>query len=178
MTSSDEKIKELEKRIEALESAMPKDQVSIVLFSGELDRALAAFIIATGAAAMGMKVTMFFTFWGYGAIKKQTLYAGKDWMSKLLAAMSPSVPSQLPLSKMHFWGLGTLMMKEKMKEKNVSSLEDLIKMAQDLGITMISCEMTKDLMNIQDAELIDGLESGGVGAFLGEAIHGRLTLFI
>lgn len=178
MTTAEERIKELEKRIEALESAMPKDQVSIVLFSGELDRALASFVIATGAAAMGMKVTMFFTFWGFAAIKKQTIYKDKDWMSKLLAGLTPGGPSHLPLSKMHFWGLGTLMMKERMKEKNISSLDDLIKMAQDLGITMIACEMTQDLMNIQDAELIGGLEHGGVGAFLGEAMHGRLTLFI
>lgn len=168
----------LEKRLEALEERQAKDQVALVVFSGELDRAMAAFIIATGAAAMGQKVTMFFTFWGLSILRKQKIYAEKDWPSQMMTLLSSSNASDLPLSKMHFWGIGTKIMQEKMRMKNIASLEDLIKLAQDLGIVLIACEMTRDLMNIQNEELISGIESGGVGAFLGEALQSRLNLFI
>lgn len=176
--TTEEKLLDLEKRISALEERQSKDQVAIVLFSGELDRAMASFIIATGAAAMGQQVTMFFTFWGLNVLRKQKIYAEKDWLSKMMTLMAPSGASHLPLSKMNFWGAGTKMMIQKMQSKNVSTLEDLIKLAQDLGVVLIACEMTRDLMNIRNEELISGISSGGVGAFLGEALHSRLTLFI
>ena len=174
----DEKLKELEKRIAALEERQFKDQVSIILFSGDLDRALSAFIIATGAAAMGQQVSIFFTFWGLDVMRKQKIYENKDWLTRLLTLMAPSGADHLHLSKMDFWGVGTSLMKGKMADKNISSLEELIKMAQELGVVMIACEMTRELMNIRDEELIEGMKPGGVGTFLGEALHSRLSLFI
>ena len=176
--SIEQKLSDLEKRLASLEEKQPKDQVALVVFSEELDRAMAAFIIATGAAAMGQHVTMFFTFWGLNILRKQNLYANKDWMSRMMTLMAPSGAKHLPLSRMNFWGIGTKMMNKKMQEKNVTTLEDLIKIAQDLGVTLVACEMTRDLMNIQNEELIANVESGGVGAFLGEALHSKLTLFI
>lgn len=174
----EEKIAGLEKRIKILEEAQTKDQVALVIFSEDLDRAMAAFIIATGALAMGQKVTMFFTFWGLNVLRKNKTYTDKDWFSRMITFMSPAGAMDLPLSRMNYWGVGAKLMTERMHQKNVSSLEDLIKLAQDLGIVLIACEMTKDLMNIHDDELISGLESGGVGAFLGEALDSRLTLFV
>lgn len=174
----EEKLAELEKRLKSLEEKQTKDQVALVVFSEDLDRAMAAFIIATGAMAMGQKVTIFFTFWGLNILRKKKTYAGKDLFSRMMTLMSPSGPMDLPLSKMNYWGIGAKLMIGRMHEKNVSTLEDLIKLAQELGVTLIACEMTKELMNIHDEELISGLESGGVGAFLGEALYSRLTLFV
>lgn len=174
----DAKIIELEKRVAALEAKVAKDQVAIVVFSAELDRALAAFIIATGAAAAGQKVTLFFTFWGLDILRKKKIYADKDWMSQMMTLMAPSGATHLPLSKMNFWGIGTKMMAKKMKDKNIASLSDLIKIAQELNVSFVACETTRELMNVHMEELIEGVESGGVGAFLGEALESRLTLFI
>lgn len=174
----EEKLLDLESRLATLEKKQSKDQVTLVVFSEDLDRVLAAFIIATGAAAIGQKVTMFFTFWGLNSLRKQKIYAEKDWLSRMMTLMAPAGASDLSLSKMHYWGVGTKLMTQKMQKKNVASLEDLIKVAQDLGVQMIACEMSKDLMNIHDEELISGVESGGVGAFLGDAIESRLSLFI
>ncbi len=176
--SVEERLKEMEKRLAALEENQAKDQVALVVFSQELDRAMAAFIIATGAAAMGQKVTMFFTFWGVNILRKQKVYAKKDWLSQMMTLMAPSGASHLPLSNMNFWGIGTKLMTQKIKEKKFQTLEDLIQLAHDLGIVLIACEMSRDLMQIGMEELIPGLESGGVGAFLGEALQSRLTLFI
>ncbi len=173
-----EKLIAFEKRLEALEEKQAKDQVALVVFSEDLDRAIAAFIIATGAAAMGQKVTMFFTFWGLNILRHKKTYAGKDWFSRMMTLMSPAGAENLPLSKMNYWGVGTKLMMGRMREKNVSSLADLIKLAQDLGVELVACEMTKELMNIHDEELISGLESGGVGTFMGEALDSRLALFI
>ncbi|HAB98912.1 MAG TPA: hypothetical protein DCE71_03720 [Parachlamydiales bacterium] len=175
--SLEQKVTDLEKRQAAQEKKQAKDHVALVVFSEELDRAMAAFIIATGAAAVGQKVTMFFTFWGLNILRKQKIYAGKDWMSRMMTLMAPSGASHLSLSHMNFWGIGTKMMMMKMKEKKVATLQDLIQTAQDLGVNLIACEMTRDLMNIKDEELINQVGSGGVGSFLGEALQSRLTLF-
>lgn len=172
------KLLDLEKRLKALEAKQAKDQVALVVFSGELDRALAAFIIATGAAASGQKVTLFFTFWGLDILRKKKTFSHKDWMSQMMTLMAPNGASHLSLSKMNFWGIGAKMMAKKMKDKHIASLADLIKIARDLNVTFIACETTRELMNVQMDELIDGVESGGVGAFLGEALESRLTLFI
>ncbi len=169
---------ELEKRLKELEGKQTKDQVTLVIFSEDLDRLMAAFIIATGALAMGQKVTMFFTFWGLNVLRKTKTYAGKDLFARMMTIMAPSGAAHLPLSRMNYFGAGAKLMKWRMGQKNVTSLEDLIKLAQELGIVLIACEMTKELMNIHDEELISGWESGGVGAFLGEALDSRVTLFV
>ncbi len=172
------KIQELEERIKRLEENAPKKKVSIVVFSGDLDRCLAAFIIATGAVSMGIETTMFFTFWGLNVLRKKKEYTGKEFLNKMMTLISPGGPHQLPLSKMHFFGMGTRMMKKKMADKNVTSLEDLIEIAQELGVEMIACEMTRDLLHYKETEILEGVEVGGVGTFLGEALESKTTLFI
>lgn len=176
--TSEERIAALEQRVARLEESQPDDQISMVVFSGELDRVLAAFVIATGAAAMGQKVRMFFTFWGLNAVRKEKTLDGKGFFEKMMAIMSPGNTRELPVSKMNFFGVGATMLRTMMAQKSVSSLEDLIGTARDMGVEMIACEMSRDVMGIQDRELIDGLESGGVATFMADAVRSRVTLFI
>lgn len=168
----------LERRLEEMEEALPEDRVSLVVFSGDLDRVIAAFIIATGAAALGQQVSMFFTFWGYNAIREKRVLEGKGFLEKLMALMSPSGSRGLPLSRMNYFGAGSRMLRAMMKRKDVASLEDLMATAREMGVTMIACDMSRDLMGIRDDELIDGLEPGGVGSFLADGLDSRITLVI
>jgi peroxiredoxin family protein len=155
-----------------------EDRVTIVVFSGDLDRVLAAFIIATGAAAMGQQASMFFTFWGLSVIKKDTSFEGKTVLQKMMAMMSPGSSEGLPVSKMNYFGVGAKMLRAMMKQKNVSSLEDLISLARQMGVRMIACEMSRDVMGIKESELAPGLECGGVATFLGDALTSRAAFFI
>lgn len=172
------RVEDLEKRLKALEQQAAEDRVTIIVFSGDLDRVLASFIIATGAAAMGQQVSMFFTFWGLSALKKDTELAGKSVFQKMMALMSPGSSQGLPVSKMNYFGVGAKMLRSMMKDKNVSSLEDLIALARELGVRMIACEMSRDVMGIKESELMGGLECGGVATFLGDALKSRASLFI
>lgn len=174
----EERLAALEAKLTALEEKLPEDRVSLVVFSGELDRALAAFVIATGAAALGQQVSMFFTFWGLNVLKKKRSLSGKKLMEKMMALMSPAGSQNLPVSTLNFFGVGAKMLRTMMREKNVSSLEDLMQMARDLGVRMVACEMSRDVMGIKDEELIGGLEYGGVASFWGDALKSRATLFI
>lgn len=174
----EERIRQLEARLEELESRVPEDRVSIVVFSGDLDRVLAAFVIATGAAALGQNVSMFFTFWGLNALRRKKVVSGKKFGEKLMALMSPDSSSGLPLSRMNFFGIGAKMMRSMMQEKKVSSLEDLMQMASDLGVRIVACEMSRDVMGIADEELREGVEFGGVATFMGDALRSKVTLFI
>jgi peroxiredoxin family protein len=178
MQALEERIRELEKRLAELETRAPDDRVSIVVFSGDLDRVLAAFVIATGAAAMGQQVSMFFTFWGLSVLKKDTQLGGKTVFQKMMAVMSPASSQSLPVSKMNYFGVGAMMLRSMMKEKNVSSLEEFIAMARDMGVRMIACEMSRDVMGIAESEMVSGIESGGVAAFLGDSLKSRTSLFI
>lgn len=173
-----ERLSSVEQRVENLEETQPEDQVALVVFSGDLDRVLAAFVIATGAAALGQQVSMFFTFWGLSVLKKDSNLAGKGLFEKMMAVMSPSGSAQLPVSKMNYFGVGAKMLRQMMKDKNVSSLEEMIDMAKEMDVKLLACEMSKDVMGIQDDELMDGLESAGVAAFLGESLRSRTNLFI
>jgi peroxiredoxin family protein len=173
-----EKVRDLEKRLVALEERAPEDRVALVVFSGDLDRVLAAFIIATGAASMGQQVSMFFTFWGLSVLKKSTELSGKTLFQKMMAVMSPGSSRGLPVSQMNYFGVGAKMLRSMMKEKNVSSLEDMISLARELGVRMIACEMSRDLMGIKESELVGGLECGGVATFLADSLKARTSLFI
>ncbi len=177
-TSLESRVAALTARLAEVEAKLPEDRVAIVVFSGDLDRVLAGFILATGAAAMGQQVTMFFTFWGYGALRRQKRLAGKTLAQKMMAVMSPSGSQSLPVSRMNYFGVGARMLRGMMKEKNVASLEDLMAMARDLGVQIVACEMSRDVMGIEDDELVPGLEAGGAAAFLGQALRSRVTLFI
>jgi peroxiredoxin family protein len=174
----EDRLLDFEKRLAYVEGQVAEDRVALVVFSGELDRVLAAFVIATGAAAMGQQVSMFFTFWGLSVLKKDNELAGKTLFQKMMAVMSPDSSKGLPVSKMNYFGVGAKMLRSMMKEKNVSSLEDMISLARELGVRMIACEMSRDVMGIGQSELVDGLECGGVASFLADSLKARTSLFI
>ena len=155
------------------------DGKTIIVFSGDLDKVLASFIIANGAAAMGRPVTMFFTFWGLNALRKADKQAVKKTLiESMFGGMMPRGAGKLKLSNMNMGGMGTAMIKKVMKDKHVDSLEDLIKHAQSAGVRLVACTMSMDLMGIREEELIEGVELGGVGAYLGDAEESNVNLFI
>jgi peroxiredoxin family protein len=176
-----ERIGTLEQRVAELEDAPAQDienNLSMVVFSGDMDKAIAAFIIATGAAAVGMDVSMFFTFWGLSAVKKQKIYSGKNMIEKAFTAALPAGTTQLGLSKMNFFGAGASIMRKLMKDHEVTSLSEMVEMAQEMGVKMTVCDMSRELLGVRDDELIDGLEMGGVAAFMGDAARSKVSLFI
>lgn len=159
--------------------ALP-ESAALVCFSNDLDKMLAAFIIATGMATLGCKVSMFFTFWGLNVLRKENPPSvTKDLLSKMFGFMMPRGARKLALSKMHMGGMGTAMMKHVMAQKNVSSLPDLISKARELGIKFIACDMAMDVMGIQREELLDSVdEVAGVASFAALAKDSGTTLFI
>jgi peroxiredoxin family protein len=176
-----ERLAALEARLATLEAA-PAQQVenrlAMVVFSGDLDKAIASMIIATGAAAMGLEVSMFFTFWGLNLVKKQKKFAGKNVLEKGFTAMLPAGTASLGLSQMNFFGAGAKIIRKLMRDHEVASVEELMEMARDMGVRMVVCDMSRELLGVHDDELIDGLEVGGVATFLGDATRARATLFI
>lgn len=152
---------------------------TLIVFSGDFDKVLASFIIANGAASMGRPVTMFFTFWGLNALRKSDKKnVKKPFIDAMFGKMMPKGTKKLKLSKMNMAGMGTAMMKKVMKDKNVNSLEDLMKQAMDQGIKLIACTMSMDVMGITKEELIDGVEFAGVASYLGDAEESNVNLFI
>lgn len=152
---------------------------TIVVFSGDLDKAIASFIIANGAAAMDRKVTMFFTFWGLNILRRSNkVKVKKNLIEKMFGKMMPKGSDKLGLSRMNMGGMGAFMIKGIMKKKNVSSLSELIESAIKQNITIIACQMSMDLMGIRQEELIDGVEIGGVATYLGAAENADTNLFI
>ena len=160
-------------------NVVEKNGATLVVFSGDLDKAIASFIIATGAASMGKEVTMFFTFWGLNILKsKHKPSVAKDTMEKMFDIMLPGHPGKLPLSQMNMMGMGPAMIKQIMKKHNVDDLETLIKNAIDMGVKVVACSMSMDLMGIKKEEFIDGVEIGGVASYLGATEDSGLNLFI
>lgn len=160
-------------------SAIAKDNKTLIVFSDDLDRALASFVIANGAAATGKKVSIFFTFWGLNVIKKEKKPAvRKDFMGKMFGMMLPSSSKKLGLSQMNMGGIGSKMMRSIMKNKNVDSLESLMQQALDNGVEFIACSMSMDVMGIKKEELIDNITIGGVAAYLDRAENANVNLFI
>ncbi len=174
-------VKLLEAQLKQLQERQAKDQISIIVFSGDLDKVLAAMIIATGARAMDMEVKMFFTFWGTAMLRDKNKTAkGKDFMSKMFGMMLPKGSTKLKLSKMNMGGMGTDMMKNLMKKKHVASLEELVETAGELGVEINICQMSMDLMGFKKEEMIDYpyLKYVGVGTYLSDADESRVQLFI
>jgi CoA-disulfide reductase len=152
---------------------------TMIVFSGDLDKAIASFIIANGAAAMGRKVTMFFTFWGLNILRKHNkVKVKKSLLESMFGMMMPRGSRRLGLSKMNMGGMGGKMIRYIMNKKNVSSLEDLIEQAKAQGVRIVACSMSMDVMGIKEEELIDGIEIGGVATFLGAAESADTNLFI
>lgn len=150
-----------------------------VVFSNDLDRAMASLIIANGAAAAGMEVTLFYTFWGLSLLRKPNAPpVDKNIVERMFGMMLPKGGSGLTLSKMHMAGMGTMMMKQVMKSKNVTPFTELLKAAMDNGVKMVACTMTMDIMGLKQEELLDGVELGGVAAYVGELAQSRAGLFI
>jgi peroxiredoxin family protein len=181
MQNIEEQLAALQSRIDVLDKKAPDDKLSMIVFSGDLDKALASFIIATGAVAMGLEAVMFFTFWGTPLLRaKNKKVGGKDTMGKMFGTMLPKGTSDLKLSKMNMAGMGTAMMKSLMKKKNVASLEQMLEMAEELGVKIYVCEMSMDLMGFKREEMIEykDLTFCGVAKFMEEANNSRIQLFI
>jgi NADPH-dependent 2,4-dienoyl-CoA reductase/sulfur reductase-like enzyme/peroxiredoxin family protein/rhodanese-related sulfurtransferase/TusA-related sulfurtransferase len=171
-------VKGAEKKEEKGTVAMTQDK-TMVIFSGDLDKAIAAFIIANGAASMGHKVTMFFTFWGLNILRKDNApKVKKTLIEKMFGFMMPRGADKLTLSQMHMAGMGTAMIKGIMKKKNVASLPELIQSALDNGVVIEACQMSMDLMGIQKEELIDGIKTVGVATFIHASDESNATIFI
>ena len=155
------------------------DNKNIIVFSGDLDKALASFIIANASAAMGRKVSMFFTFWGLNILRKpEKVKVRKNAIAKMFGFMMPRGAKKLGLSNMNMGGMGAFMIKKIMKDKNVQSLQEMIKTAMDSGVELIACTMSMDLMGLQLDELIDGVKPGGAAAMLANAEESDMSLFI
>ena len=158
---------------------MSENKKTIIVFSGDLDRAMASFIIANGAAAMGNEVAMFFTFWGLNILRKpEKIRTKKGFLEAMFGWMMPRGAGKLGLSKMNFGGIGAIMMKSVMKQKQVNTIQELLESARALGVKMIACTMSMDVMGFKEEELIDGLEFAGVATYLGEADEANVNLFI
>lgn len=157
----------------------PADDATMVVFSGDLDKALASFVIAQGAQAMGKQVTMFFTFWGLNIIRKPDAPAvEKAGIERMMGMMMPKHAGELPLSNMNMAGAGQKMMKKVMKDKQVDALETMMAKAQAAGVRMIACTMSMDIMGIKKEELLDDIDYGGVASYLGATDGANLNLFI
>ncbi|MBP5428630.1 MAG: DsrE/DsrF/DrsH-like family protein [Clostridia bacterium] len=152
---------------------------TFVVFSGDLDKTIAAFIMANGAAAMGRKVTIFFTFWGLNILRRtDKVKVKKPFIEKMFGIMMPRGTKKLGLSRMNMGGMGAKMIRSIMKRKGVSSLEELIESAKAHGVRLVACQMSMDIMGIRKEELIDGVDLGGVSTFLGSGEQSDMSLFI
>ncbi|MCM3542399.1 DsrE/DsrF/DrsH-like family protein [Priestia megaterium] len=156
-----------------------KKRTTIVLFSGDYDKAMAAYIIANGAAAYDHEVTIFHTFWGLNALRKEEMVPlKKGFLEKMFGKMMPRGADKMGLSKMNFAGMGPKMIKNVMKKHNALTLPQLIEMAQEQDVKLVACTMTMDLLGLQEKELLDNIEYAGVAAYLADAEDGNVNLFI
>ena len=156
-----------------------RPEKTMIVFSGDLDKAIAAFIIANGALAMGDKVNMFFTFWGLNMLRRSTRQSkGKDFLSRMFGRMMPRGSKRLGLSQMNFAGAGPKLIRYIMNKKKIASLEELIISARENGATLTACQMSMDVMGIKAEELIDGVEIGGVATMLNDNDRSNMNLFI
>lgn len=157
---------------------MAEDKATIVVLSGDMDKVFAAFIIATGAAAAGMDTTLFFTFWGLNAIRKENL-TGKGLMGKMVGLLNRGGINRLGPSKFNFGGMGRWMFKKMMRDKGVTALDDLRQTAIDLDVHLLACKMSMDVMEIDRKDLIDEVEDVvGVATMIKEAANSKIQMFI
>ena len=173
-------LEDLKKKVSRIESGR-KDKMTLVVFSGEMDKLLAAMIIATGATAMDMEVNLFFTFWATAALRdpKKNL-KGKNLISRMFGIMLPKGAKKVKLSKMNMGGMGKAMMSDLMKKKGVANLDEMFETAAELGVVINVCEMSMNLMGFKREELIDypKMNVCGVGTFLADAEESKIQLFI
>ena len=160
---------------------MDTSKKTIILFSGDFDRVMAAFIIANGAAAMGDDVTMFFTFWGINVLRKSEKVhtdAKKSTLQKMFGGMMPKGTGKLGLSKMNFAGAGAPLMKKVMRDAHAMSLEELVASAREMDVRFVACTLSMDILGFKEEEMMDGIEYAGVAAYLGDADEANVNLFI
>jgi peroxiredoxin family protein len=156
-----------------------KKKTTIILFSGDYDKAMAAYIIANGAAAYDHDVTIFHTFWGLNALRKDGhISVKKGFWEKMFAKMMPRGADRMGLSRMNFGGIGPKLIKHVIKKHNAMPLPQLIEMAKEQGVKLVACQMTVDLLGLKPEELIDGIEFAGVATYLADASEGNINLFI
>ena len=178
ITGLEQRITELEKEIQQLRESTPRsDKITLVVFSDDLDKALAAMVIATGAATLDMEVSLFFTFWGLNILKEEHVFEGKDLKHRLLECFTPAGVEDLSVSRMNMLGAGAAMLKTIMKEKNVLSVEEFLALAKDSGAKFYVCSMSMDVMGIKPEDLTEGIEIAGVAAYLEEARKSSVTRF-
>ncbi|HEY9839733.1 MAG: DsrE/DsrF/DrsH-like family protein [Candidatus Sericytochromatia bacterium] len=173
-----EQLSQIQARLGELAENQAQDRINILVFSGEMDKLFCAFMIATGAAAMGMDVTMFFTFWGLTALKQDRSFEGKSLPAKLMAGMLPANVHQAGTTRFNFMGLGPQFFTHMMKQNQVTTLPELIELAAGLGVRRVACRMSMDVMGMSEAELIDDVEFGGVASYLEDATRSRMSLMI
>ena len=160
------------------EPARASNRVTMVVFSGELDRVMSSLVLATGAAAMGMQVSMFFTFWGLSALRRTRVARSRHLLSKAFTLLTPAGLERMGVSRMNFGGVGAVMLRKMMKDKGVSTPEELFTAARESDVKLIACSMSMDVMGLSREDLIDGISIGGVATCLADATDSRVTLFI
>lgn len=165
---------------ETTESAPEPEKMVLIAASGDLDKAWPTLILATTGAAYGMDVTIFFTFWGLGILKRPDAgITGEDWRQKMLGVFNRGTTEHLQLSKLNFGGMGARMMKDLADEHKVASVQELLELAQDMGVKLWPCQMTMDLMGLTDEDLIDGLDKpAGAGSAISLMKQASISLFI
>jgi len=182
--STNAELHRIAERLSALEGKVTRgaveDRMSMVVFSGSLDRILAAFVLATTAAASGMQVEMFFTFWGLSALRDPKKSAKKDFLGRMFGWMLPRGMKKLPMSQMNMAGAGPVMIRHVMAKKKFASTEEMLAICAETGVHIYACDMSREIMGISAEELIDYPHMGTCGAatFLEKAAGGRVTLFI
>lgn len=171
---------QLDSTVELVKGAGQQEKLSLIVFSGSLDRLIAAFVLATGAAAMGMQVSMFFTFWGTAALRKRNAHVQKTLLERMFGWMLPKGVQKLPLSQMNMAGGGPAMIRYIMKKNGVASVEEMIELSKELGVELNVCTMSMDLLGMKPDELIDypGKTYCGVAKFLETAAPGKITMFL
>lgn len=173
------RIMRLERELQQLRETTPRsDNVSLVIFSGELDKAISGLMIATTAASLGMNVTVFFTFWGINILKEKKIYEGKEIMEKMIDLMTPAGASQMRVSQMNMLGAGAAMLKRMMKDKDIISVEELLNVCKESGVNIMVCSMTMQVMGIKEQELMPEIEVAGAASFMYNASRSACTLFI
>jgi peroxiredoxin family protein len=170
----------LDRVSEIVKTAGQEEKLSLIVFSGSLDRLIAAFVLATGAAAMGMKVSMFFTFWGTSALRRDRVNVKKNLLGRMFGWMLPKGVKKLPLSQMNMAGGGPAMIRYVMKKNGVASVEEMFEIGKELGVELHVCTMSMDLLGIDPDELIDYPNKSfcGVAKFLETAAPGKITMFL
>jgi peroxiredoxin family protein len=170
----------LDSAAEAVLGTGQQEKLSLIVFSGSLDRLIAAFVLATGAAAMGMQVSMFFTFWGTAALRRENVRVKKNLLERMFGWMLPKGVKKLPLSQMNMAGGGPAMIRYVMKKNGVASVEEMIELSKELGVELNVCTMSMDLLGMKPEELIDYPNKTycGVAKFLETAAPGKITMFL